>query len=185
MLACRNLLPGTLEYNDKVLSIKRVLPQSEAEVLAAIEQASPAWQAQFGKFCCACGRQPAVCSMSMSRHARQRRCSAANRTACLCARPPVLATPPSPTPLPYLSTCSRGSCRRVAARLQRTTASLWRVMRMRSWQAERPPAYDVILHPIHMSLARAEAALRNAQLGSPRRRSCALPSALPFCAAVL
>ncbi|KAI7845758.1 hypothetical protein COHA_000672 [Chlorella ohadii] len=27
----KNLLPGTLEYNDKVLSIKRVLPQSEAE----------------------------------------------------------------------------------------------------------------------------------------------------------
>lgn len=63
LLTCRNLLPGTLEYNDKVLAIKRVLPQSEAEVLAAIEQASPAWQAAgkvWLRLLAACSLQSAV-----------------------------------------------------------------------------------------------------------------------------
>ncbi|PSC67166.1 sulfur stress regulator [Micractinium conductrix] len=41
----RNLLPGTLDYNEKVLALPRVLPQSEAEVRAAIEKSMAAVQA--------------------------------------------------------------------------------------------------------------------------------------------
>lgn len=43
---CSNLLPGTLEYNDKALQVPRVLPQSEQEVLAAIEKVL--WAAGHG-----------------------------------------------------------------------------------------------------------------------------------------
>lgn len=101
----RNLLPGTLEYNERVLQIPRVLPQSEAQIQAAIEQVGGRGGGQGLAGTAGGRREPPARGVSAQLHS--------------CRTSPVPA-------------CSRGRRRRAQRRAPAPRLS-WSPTRRRSW----------------------------------------------------